>query len=181
MPIVREIIQLVNQILDLNKQDVLLYNKLEEFPLSYIDHDWNFNKLADLTKAQSLQSECFTVSEKSLRTDHKLRDLEGKETFRIILAPNEFLDFYSEEIASYVLEELKTMKIVTKRELLELKIPQQIHLKSLLSQYRKDKEQIVKNEKAVDEFERQINDLVYKLYDISYAERRIVEDYLKKF
>jgi hypothetical protein len=50
-----------------------------------------------------------------------------------------------------------------------------------MNQYRKDKEQIVKNERAVEELEKQIDDLVYKLYDITYAERRIIEDYLKKF
>jgi len=46
---------------------------------------------------------------------------------------------------------LKTLNRITKRELLELKIPAQAHLKSLMDQYRKDKEQIVKNEEAVKE------------------------------
>jgi hypothetical protein len=38
-----------------------------------------------------------------------------------------------------------------------------------------------KNEEALKELEKQIDDLVYKLYDITYVERRIIEDYLKKF
>jgi len=76
---------------------------------------------------------------------------------------------------------LKTLNRIAKRELLELKIPAQPHLKSLMDQYRKDKEQIVKNEKAVKELEKQIDDLVYKLYDITHQERRIIEQYLAKF
>ena len=100
--------------------------------------------------------------------------------FRIILATNEYLNFGSEEIASYVLEVLKTKSRVTKRELLELTVSTE-HLKHLMSQHQKDKEQIVKNEKAVKDVEKQIDELVYKLYDISYAERRIIEDYLTKF
>jgi polyhydroxyalkanoate synthesis regulator phasin len=91
------------------------------------------------------------------------------------------LDFYSEDVASYVFEVLKTMNRITKRQLLELKIPAQPYLKNLINQYRKDKEKIVKNDKTIEELEKQIDDLVYKLYDISYTERRIVEDYLKKF
>lgn len=40
---------------------------------------------------------------------------------------------------------------------------------------------MVKNEKAVKELEKQIDDLVYKLYDITYAEGRIIEEYLAEF
>jgi len=90
------------------------------------------------------------------------------------------VDFHSEEAASYVFEVLKTLTRITKRELLELKIPKGEHLKNLISQYRKDKEQIAKNEKAVKELETQIDDLVYKLYGITYKERRIIEGYLTK-
>jgi len=92
-----------------------------------------------------------------------------------------YVDFNSEEVASYVHEVLKTMNRITKRELLELKIPVQPHLKNLTDQYRKDKEQIVKNEEAVKELEKQIDDLVYKLYNITYTVRRVIEEYLTKF
>lgn len=176
-----QIIQSVDQILRLNKQLKSIEQRIKLFPNSYFNHDWNFDKLINVVKAQALSYSAYTISEKSLRTDYKQRDLDGSETFRIILANNEFIDFYSEEIASYVFEILKNMSRITKRELLELQIPQQPHLKTLLNQYRKDKEQIVKNEKAVEELEKQIDDLVYKLYDITYAERRVIEDYMKKF
>jgi len=179
--ITEQIIQSVDRILRLNRQLKSIEERITQFPYSYFDHNWSFDKLMNVVKARSLSKPSYSISKKQLRTDYKQRDLDGGETFRIILAPNEFLDFYSEEIASYVLEILKTMNSVTKRELLELKIPQQPHLKNLTSQHRKDKEQIVKDEKAIEELEKQIDDLVYKLYDITYAERRIIEDYLKKF
>jgi type I restriction-modification system DNA methylase subunit len=179
--ITEEIIQSVDRILKLNGQLKIIEERITQFPSSYVDHNWNFDKLMNVVKAQSLSKSSYSISEKQLRTDYKQRDLDGRETFRIILAPNEFLDFYSEQIATYVLEVLKTMNSVTKQELLKLKIPQQPHLKNLLSMYQKDKEQIVKNEKAIEELEKQIDDLVYKLYGITYAERRIIEDYLKKF
>jgi hypothetical protein len=158
----------------------MIEERIKQFPNSYFSDGWSIDKLMDIVKAQNLTSSSYTVSVKSLRT-HYLKDLESKEVFRINLTPNEYIDFSSEEVASYVFEVLKTMNRITKRELLELKIPAQPYLKNLMNQYRKDKEQIVKNEKAVKGLEKQINDLVYKLYDITYTERRIIEDYLKKF
>ena len=179
--ITEQIIQSVDQILRLNRQLKSIEEKITRFPYSYFENNWNFDKLVNVVKAQSLSKPSYSISEKQLRTDYKQRDLDGSETFRIILAPNEFLDFYSEESASYFLEALKTMNMVTKRELLELKIPAKEYLRNLTTQYRKDKEEIGKNEKAVKDLEKQIDELVYKLYDISYAERRIIEDYLTKF
>jgi adenylate kinase family enzyme len=84
-------------------------------------------------------------------------------------------------LASFVLERLRALNRVTKREVLELKIPQQPYLNYLIDRYQKDKEQVVKEQKCIEELEKQIDDLVYKLYDITYAERRIIKDYLKKF
>jgi len=175
-----QIVQLVERIISTEMELLHLKSKISHFPEPYFEDDWGFDKLMNLIKAQSLSKSLYTISDTSLRTNY-LKDLYGKETFRINLASDEFLDFSSEEVASCVLEVLKTMNRITKRELLELKIPKQPYLKNLMNQYRKDKEQIVKNEKAVKELEKQIDDLVYKLYDITYAERRIIEDYLKKF
>jgi hypothetical protein len=179
--ITEQVVHIVNEILHLNEQINSSQERINGFPNSYFKDEWSFNKLADVIKAQSLSKESYTISEKSLRTDYRQRDLDDSETFKIILATNEFMGFYSEDVASFVFEVLKKMTMVTKRELLELNIPSQSYLKSLMNQHRKDKEQIVKNEKAVEELEKQIDDLVYKLYDIAYAERRIIEDYLKKF
>jgi len=179
--IAEKITQNVNQILQLYRQFHSANKKIQAFPESYFESSWIFDKLVNVVKAQTLSKSSYIISEKSLRTDYLLRDLDGKETFRIILAPNEYVDFYSEEVASYVFEVLKTMNRITKRELLELKIPKEEHLKNLMNQYRKDKEQIVKNEKAVEELEKQIDDSVYKLYDITYKERKIIEEYLAKF
>jgi len=175
-----QISQKARQILQIKKLTHPLETKCGNFPYSFFENDWSFDKLINVVKVQCLSRPSYMVSEKSLKT-HYLKDLESKEVFRINLAPNEYVDFSSEEVASYVFEVLKTMNRVTKRELLELKIPTQPYLKELLNQYRKDKEQIVKNEKAVEELEKQVDDLVYKLYDITYTERRTIEDYLKKF
>jgi len=176
-----EIIKNTDQILQLKEQSYLSKDRLRTFPYSYFEDGWSFDKLMNIAKVH-LSKSSYKISEEKIRT-YPFKELEYpfREVSRIILATKEYIDFYSEEVASYVLELLKTMNRVTKRELLELKIPQQPHLKNLLSQYRKDKEQIVKNEKAVKEVEKQIDDLVYKLYDITYRERRIIEDYLTKF
>jgi type I restriction-modification system DNA methylase subunit len=154
--------------------------KMQGFPTSYFENDWNFDKLANLVKVPNLSQASYTISGDRLRTQY-FKDLDGKDIFRIILGPTEFLDFYTEEVASYVLEVLKTLNIVTKRELLELKIPTHKYLQNLLKQYQKAKERIVENEKTVEDLDKQIDELVYKLYDISYAERRIIEDYSTKF
>jgi len=172
---------IVDRILQFNKELDELSQKRAKFPYSYFEEGWRFDKLSNIIKTQNLSKESYAVSSKSLRTDYRQRSLDGSETFRIILATDEFIDLGSEQIASYVFEILGSMGRVTKRELLEMEIPEQQPLKSMLSQYKRDKDQKVKNEKAVEELEKQIDDLVYKLYDISYAERRIVEDYLKKF
>jgi len=176
-----EISQTVNQIIECNEQIETFKSRIGKFPESYLGDDWTFDKLTNIAKVH-LSKSSYKLSEKTIRT-YPFKELEYpfREVYRIILATKEHIDFYSEEVASYVLEVLKTMSRITKRELLELKIPQQPHLKNLLNQYRKDKEQIVKNEKAVKELEKQIDDLVYKLYDVTYRERRIIEDYLTKF
>jgi len=173
--------QTVDRILHLNQRINFGQERIRRFPDSYFEDGWKFNKLTNILKAQSLSKESYAISKKSFRTDYKQRDLDHTETFRIVMTTNEFIDFYSEEIASYVFEVLGNMDRITKRELLEMKTPQEPHLKNLLNQYQKDKEKIVKNEKAVEELEKQIDDLVYKLYDITYKERRIIEEYLAKF
>lgn len=175
-----EIIQRVNQILRFNEQIQRIKEKIETFPNSYFESDWSFNRLMNVVKARSLSKSSYTISEKKLRTDY-FRELTGKEIFRIILDTGEYVDFYSEDVASYVFEVLKTKTITTKRELLELKIPSGEYLRSILYQNRRDRDQIHKNEKTVEELEKQINDLVYKLYDITYKEGRIIEEYLAKF
>lgn len=175
-----QIVNKVEEIISFKRELLSLKYKIVHFPNPYLENDWIFDNLMNQTKTQSLSKSLYAISDTFLKT-HYLKDLYGKETFRINLASGEYVDFSSEEVASYILDVLKTIKRITKRELLELKIPQQPHLKNLLNQYRKDKEQIVKNEKAVEESEKQIDDLVYKLYDITYPERRIIENYLKKF
>lgn len=169
-----EIVSEVRQILQLSQE------KIGRFPDSYLENDWSFKKLSNEIRSQNLSKSSYSISEKSLKT-HWLKDLDGREIFRINLAPGDYIDLGSEEVASYVLGVLRTHDRITKRELLELKTPQEPHLKNLLNQYQKDKERIVKNEKAVEELEKQIDDLVYKLYDITYKERRIIEEYLAKF
>jgi len=176
-----EIIQTVDRILLLNEQSSFIKKKLGGFPYSYFENGWRFDKLVNVVKAQTLSQPSYTILEDSPRTDYLLKDLDGGETFRIIFAHDEYIDFHDEYVASYVFEVLKTMKSVTKRELLELKSPAKEYLRNLMTQYRKDKEEIVKSQKAVDDLEKQIDELVYKLYNISYAERRIIEDYLTKF
>jgi len=154
--------------------------KMQGFPTSYFEHDWSFDKLANLVKVPNLSQASYTISDERLGTQY-FKDLDGKDIFRISLGPTEFLDFYIEEVATYVHEVLKTLKLVTRRELLELKIPPYKYLQTLLKQYKRDKGRITENEKAVEDLEGQIDELIYKLYDISYAERRIIEDYLTKF
>jgi len=175
-----QIVEHAKKIISIKKTLLNLKYKIVHFPNPYLEDDWIFDKLMNQIKAQSLSKSLYTISDTSLKTNY-LKDLYGKETFRINLASNEYVDFSSEEVASYILDVLKTIKRITKRELLEMKIPQQPHLKNLLNQYRKDKEQIVKNEESVEELEKQIDDLVYKLYDITYPERKVIENYLKKF
>ena len=179
--LVDEIIRAVDRILQLSEQNGIHKRKIRGFPESYLDDHWSFNKLLDIARVL-LSKASYKITEAKLRT-HSFRELEHpfREVFRIILATEEHVDFYSEEVASYVFEVLKTLSSITKRELLELKIPRKPHLKNLLNQYQKDREQIVKNEKAVKELEKQIDDLVYKLYEMTYKERRIIKEYLAKF
>ena len=176
----KDVIGNVEEILRLCQQTRSIKERIQGFPESYFESELSLEKLTNEVKAKSLSKPSYVISEKNLRSDY-LRDLDGREIFRIIVATDEYLDFSSEEVASYIFDVLKTFDRITQRELLELKIPAQPYLKSLMDQYRKDKEQIVKNEEVVKELEKQIDDLVYKLYDITYQERRIIEQYLAKF
>lgn len=176
-----QVVKQVEEIISLERRLFNLESKVAQFPDSYLKDSWVLEKLLNKIKAQSLLRSSYAISEKSLRTDYRQRDLDSSETFKIILDTDEFISFHSEEIASYVFEVLMNMNRITRRELLELRIPQQLHLKNLMSQYRKDREQIIENQKVVNELERQIDDLVYKLYNITYKERRTIEKYLTKF
>lgn len=174
-----QIVEKIQKIISYKTELVNLRQKVSDFPDSYSETGWVINKLINVIKAKNLSKSSYKISKK-LRTMY-LRDLEGKEIFRIILARNEFLDFSSEEEASYILEVFKKLERITIRELLELKIPAVRHLKNLMNQYRKDMENILEIEKTIKLLEKEIDNFVYKIYDISYEERRIVEDYLKKF
>ena len=163
------------------KKELLeIEQRITNFPASYSSNDWSFKNLWI-----KLNRKIFQKLRTKFQNPHLIliifRDLSGKETFRINLARNEYIDFSSEEVATYVYEVLKKVKRLTKHELLELKIPQKPHLKNVLNEYRMDKEQIAKNRKVIEELEKQIDNLVYKLYNITYAERRIIENYLKKY
>jgi hypothetical protein len=180
--ICKEIATFVKRILGLNEALSRNEEKIQEFPYSYLDAaNWSFDKLANLSKAINLSETSYGISSKSLRTDYLLRDLDGKETFRVILSTNEYVDFSSEETASYVLEVLKTMKRVTRGEILDLRIPQKPHLKELFGSHRRDVAQLEKDKHAIAELERRIDELVFSLYDMNYTEQRIIEDYLNRF
>jgi hypothetical protein len=175
----RKIITLVERIIALQEERLNLQNKVVLFPSTYLEEGWLFEDLVNKISAQNLSKSLYKISENSLQTNY-FRDLYSKENFRIHLSPSDYVDFSSEEIATYVWQVLAHINTITKRELLELKIPQQSHLKNLLNQYRRDKEQIVRNVKAVEEMETQIDGMVYELYDV-YRERKKIEDYLVKF
>lgn len=175
-----EIVRKVDRIISLKKETSNLKHKMNQFPNSYLKDNWSFQKLVHSVRTQSLSKSSYVISDKNVRSDY-FRDLGDNEVFRIILRSDEYLDFTSENVASYVFEVLKTYERITKRELLELRIPKEPRLKNLLTQCKEDKKKVAKNKKTVKELEKQIDDLVYKLYDITYKERKIIEEYLAKF
>lgn len=176
---IERIVSLVDELLTLNRNINSTERKLEGFPQSYVESDWASDRLIDLVKGHSLTRDTYIISPNSLRTDYKQSDLDGTETFRVILATEEQIHFSREDAATYVLEILKKTKIITKRELLELRIPQKPHLKLLLNQRRNDVEQIARDKKKIAEIDRRVDDLVYELYDINYSERKVIENQLK--
>ncbi|RLI41835.1 hypothetical protein DRO69_11115, partial [Candidatus Bathyarchaeota archaeon] len=138
-----QLIKQVEKLISFKQEQMKLQCKIANFPNTYFETGCPFEKLVNQIKIQNLSKFSYKISERTL-TSHYFSDLYGKETFRISLASNEYVDFSFEEVASYVLEVLNTMNRITNRELLEMKIPAQPHLKNLLSRYRKDKEQITK-------------------------------------
>lgn len=176
----KDVIKNVEEILRLFQQTRSIEERIQGFPEFYFESEWSLDKVTNQIKAKGLSKPSYIISEKTLRSDY-FRDLKGREIFRIILATDGYLDFGSEEVASYVFDVLKTFNRITQRELLELKIPTQDHLNTLMQRHKNDKDQIVQNDTAVKELEKQIDDFVYKLYDITHRERRIIEEYLAKF
>lgn len=173
-----EICRAVDQILENVVQNRSLKERIDTFPVLYIKESSESQKLLDLVVSH-LTKTCYNISEKKPRASY-LKDLNGKEIFRVILADDEFVDFNSEVFASYVLELLKRKNEITKRELLELRLPHPTQLKSLLSVYSRDKQQLLENEKMIEKLGKQVDELVYRLYDMNNSEKRIVEDLLKK-
>jgi len=49
-----KITDLVNRILDVNKQNYSLTEKVERFPTSYFEDNWSFDKIANVVKTQSI-------------------------------------------------------------------------------------------------------------------------------
>jgi len=174
------LIENVEEIFQLSQKIRSIKERIQGFPESYFEDEGSLGKLKNVIKRKRLIKPSYIISEKKIRS-HYFRELNGKEIFRILLATDEYLDFGSEEVASYVFDVLKTLDNITQRELLGLSIPPQDHLRTLMQQAKKDKEQILKNGKAVKELEKQIDGLVYKLYDITPKERRLIEEYLAKF
>jgi type I restriction-modification system DNA methylase subunit len=171
---------LARQASTLSEQRQNLEKKIGTFPESYFEDGIKHDKLANIIKAQSISRDSYGLSDKYPRTDYLIRDLDGKETFRVILATGEYLDFGSEEPASYLLEVLRKSDRITRRELFDISVPQQPYLKTILGRHQKDKALVADIEKTVRDSEKQMDDLVYSLYELNRSEVRIIENYLKR-
>jgi hypothetical protein len=171
---------LARQASTLSEQRQNLEKKIETFPESYFEDGIKHDKLANIIKAQSISRDSYGLSDKYPRTDYLTKDLDGNETFRVILAMGEYLDFGSEEPASYLLEVLRKSDRITRRELFDISVPQQPYLKTILGRHQKDKALVADIEKTVRDSEKQMDDLVYSLCELNRREVRIIENYLKR-
>ena len=160
----------------ISRQKWLTEEKIKSFPKSYLKDNMSFDELVNVVIAQNISKPSYNISDSTLRSQY-MRDPYGKEVFRILLGTNEYLDFRSEELATYVFRTLEKATRVTKRELLEMKIPHS-DLKRILQEYEADKALVIQNEREIKQLEKRINNLVYELYDTPLGERRTIEKYL---
>ena len=177
--IASKIVGLTNQIVRSIKKLGMLKNRVDTFPNSYFKGDEKFEILVNIAGI-NLSKKSYKISEKSLRTD-RFTDIHDKETFRVIITIGEYIDMFSKYEQLYVYEWLRTKigEIVTRDELIRLNIPSE-RLKEILDELESDKRRIELIKKKINDFEIQIDNLVYELYGV-VGERDTIEQYLARF
>ena len=157
-----------------------LKQKVTHFPNSYLESDLKPRKLMNMVKALNLSRESYKISEKFLR-GHYFRDLLGAEAYRVFIHKEDYVDFDSQDDADYVLKYLSRCNEITQRELRQLMIPSAEQVRHIMKECDKDNERIQELQKKISELKKKLDHLVYELYDITYKERRTIDEYLAKF
>ncbi|MCD6331427.1 MAG: hypothetical protein J7L80_04430, partial [Thermoplasmata archaeon] len=85
----------------------------------------------------------------------------------------------TKERAEYVAIALKGKK-AKKGEKVKILIPKdEENVKEMLEEYRQDKKKL--EEMPIAKLEEEINELVYELYGLNEEDKKVIEDFLKKF
>ena len=86
----------------------------------------------------------------------------------------------TKEKAEYMYLALEGKK-VKKNKKLEIMIPKSNNVvKEVINRYKNDKRKLERS-KSVEELEKEINKLVYKLYGLDKKDQKIIEEFLKRF
>ena len=173
-----KIIEKANEIQLAYRQIKNLKKKIRGFPNSYFTGKEEFKILRDLVSRKELSKNFFMPSKK-LTTSY-YRDLQGNDVYRISLDKDNYVEFHLQDVASYVFEALKVKNAITSQELIKLEIPLPEKTKLFLSSLLNDRNLLKRLHEKIKEIDREIDSTVYELYGITYKERFLIENYLKR-
>lgn len=105
----------------------------------------------------------------------------GKGLHKLSLDNDNYITFASRELAEYVLEWLKRRKRVRRRELLGLEVPSEKEVVKVMKEFSGDQERVEELKGEVKRLEGEIDELVYDLYGLNAKDRKVIEEFLRRF
>jgi cell division septum initiation protein DivIVA len=161
----------VKQILQVNKQFNELGEKIAKFSESYFSGE----KLVKTAEECNLSKDKYDTKSLMLEPTKKA----GKELYKLTLTKEDYMLFGSRAVAECALEQLKHKDKVRIEEIHELEVPSEKDASRVMDEFSNDKKRIEEIKKEVEKLEQEIDELVYKLYGITEAEKKIIEESLK--
>lgn len=163
--------QIVEKV-DLILEKAKLEQKVQKFPDEYIKEYRERGEEFDLITIT------FNSGHKEIKPIVKENSEEGG--YNIIIKKEKPIFVDSEIKAEFVKSALKGKK-VGKNEKIQLLLPKSDFItKEIIEEWKKDKKKI-KEEPTISTLENEINELVYRLYNLNDEDKKIIEEFLSKF
>ena len=168
-----QIIKKVETIFKYNKQLDELKKKIKKFPEAYFGGE----KLVKVAEECKLGKDKYSTKLLIIKPVKK----NDKELYKLLLTEDDYILFSSKAMAECALEQLKHKNKIHIDEIYDLELPQEKDAEKVLKEFLNDKMKVEEIRKEIKKLEREIDELVYDLYELDTKDREIIEEFLRKF
>lgn len=171
----KQIVQNVKEILFSNKQLSELEEKIAKFPELYFSVNKVTRDLAERAVHIPSPKDAYTIKSPTVEA------LPEKGLYRLWINKQDYIDFDHQNMAEYVRQCLQKKDKIRRDEMLKLKVPIGEHLEKITLEFNKDRRRTEEIKKKIQKLEKEIDELVYGLYDLNNEDTKIIEEFLGRF